>query len=126
MTRTAKAFFVVFLLLSFIALPSGPARAQASAPPTQPFPQTEEQSPRSHSDPDKILQDVMRRQEKAANQKRQSELQRDADRLLQLATDLKLQVDKSNENILSITVIRKAEEIEKLAHSVKEKMKANR
>jgi len=32
-------------------------------------------------------------------------------------------VDKANENTLSVDVIRKAEEIEKLAHSVKEKMK---
>jgi len=32
-------------------------------------------------------------------------------------------VDKTNENTLSVEVIKKAEEIEKLAHSVKEKMK---
>jgi hypothetical protein len=32
-------------------------------------------------------------------------------------------VDKSNENLLSLEVVRKAEEIEKLAHRVKEKMK---
>jgi hypothetical protein len=38
---------------------------------------------------------------------------------------LKQYVDKSNENTLSLDVVRKAEEIEKLAHSVKEKMKAN-
>ena len=35
------------------------------------------------------------------------------------------EVDKSNENTLSLDVLKKAEEIEKLAHSVKEKMKAN-
>jgi hypothetical protein len=34
-------------------------------------------------------------------------------------------VDKSSENTLSMDVVKKAEEIEKLAHSVKEKMKAN-
>ena len=32
-------------------------------------------------------------------------------------------VDKSNENVLSLDVVKKAEEIEKLAHSVKDKMK---
>jgi hypothetical protein len=32
-------------------------------------------------------------------------------------------VDKTNKDMLSLNVIRKADEIEKLAHSVKEKMK---
>jgi hypothetical protein len=32
-------------------------------------------------------------------------------------------VDKTNKDMLSITVIRKADAIEKLAHQVKEKMK---
>ena len=40
-----------------------------------------------------------------------------------MAVELKAYVDKSNENVLSLEVIRKAEEIEKLAHSVKDKMK---
>lgn len=62
---------------------------------------------------------------KKANHDRQEQLQRDTDNLLKLATELKQYVDKSNENTLSLDVIKKAEEIEKLAHSVKEKMKAN-
>ena len=37
--------------------------------------------------------------------------------------DLKDFVDKSNENVLSLEVLKKADEIEKLAHSVKDKMK---
>jgi hypothetical protein len=36
---------------------------------------------------------------------------------------LKTQVDKSTKDTLSVDVIKKAEEIEKLAHSVKERMK---
>ena len=32
-------------------------------------------------------------------------------------------MDKSNENVLSLDVIKKADEIEKLARSVKERMK---
>ena len=62
---------------------------------------------------------------KKANRERQVQLQRDTDNLLKLATQLKESVDKSNENTLSVDVVKKAEEIEKLAHSVKEKMKAN-
>jgi hypothetical protein len=47
----------------------------------------------------------------------------DSARLLKLASDLKAEVDKTNKDTLSLGVIRKAEEIEKLAHNVKEKMK---
>jgi HAMP domain-containing protein len=62
---------------------------------------------------------------KKANQERQIQLRRDTDRLYQLSTELKQEVDRSSENTLSLEVIKKAEEIEKLAHSVKEKMKGN-
>ena len=62
---------------------------------------------------------------KKANHERQVQLQRDTDSLLKLANELKQDVDKSNENTLSLAVVKKAEEIEKLAHSVKEKMKAH-
>jgi hypothetical protein len=62
---------------------------------------------------------------KKANQERQVQLRRDTDHLLRLSSELKQYVDKSSENTLSLEVIKKAEEIEKLAHSVKEKMKGN-
>lgn len=61
--------------------------------------------------------------EKKANEQRHADLKRDTDKLLQLSTELKQYVDKSNENILSVDVVKKAEEIEKLAHSVKVKMR---
>ena len=60
---------------------------------------------------------------KKANTERHESLKRDTDHLLELAQGLKDQVDKSSENTLSLDVMKKAEEIEKLAHSVKEKMK---
>jgi len=60
---------------------------------------------------------------KKANQARQALLKADTDKLLKLAVELKDSVDKSNENLLSVEVLKKAEEIEKLAHSVKDKMK---
>ena len=62
---------------------------------------------------------------KKASRERQAQLQRDTDNLVKLANELKQSVDKSNENTLSLDVVKKAEEIEKLAHSVREKMKAN-
>jgi hypothetical protein len=62
---------------------------------------------------------------KKANEARQADLRRDTEKLLKLATELKVSVDKTNESMLSLSVIKKAEEIEKLAHSVKEKMKGS-
>jgi hypothetical protein len=61
---------------------------------------------------------------KKANHARQEDIRRDTDQLLKLATELKDAVDRSNENMLSLDVIRKADEVEKLAHSVKDKMRA--
>ena len=66
-----------------------------------------------------------RDREKALNKQRQTNLQKDTDRLLQLATELKQYVDKTNEHTLSLDVIKKADEIEKLAKSVKDKMKGS-
>jgi len=57
------------------------------------------------------------------NLQRQDELKKDTEKLLQLATELKQSVDKTDANTLSLEVIKKAEQIEKLAKSVKEKMK---
>lgn len=64
-----------------------------------------------------------RQQEKARNKQRQEDLKKDTDKLLQLATDLKLAVDKSNEQTLSMDVLKKAEEIEKLSKGIQRKMK---
>lgn len=67
--------------------------------------------------------DADEKREKAMNKERVEQIKRDSDKLLQLATELKQYVDKTNENILSLDVIRKADEIDKLAKSIREKMK---
>jgi hypothetical protein len=54
---------------------------------------------------------------------RQKRLVADTDKLLALTTALKEQVDESNKDVLSLDMVKKAEEIEKLAHSVKERIK---
>jgi hypothetical protein len=81
----------------------------------QQFPPT-----RNQSQQEREMQD---RQLKEANKRRQQDIRDDTIKLYQLATDLKDAVDKSNENMLSLDVIRKAEEVEKLAKKVKDKMK---
>ena len=64
-------------------------------------------------------------QAKKLNEERFENLKRDTDKLLKLSTELKEYVDKANKDTLSLDVIKKAEEIEKLAKSVKEKMKGS-
>jgi hypothetical protein len=95
-------------------------------------PQSAAQSPRlgaNANDPDEHADEQRAKLEKdmakKANRERQIRLQRDTENLVKLANELKQYVDKSDENTLSLDVVKKAEEIEKLAHSVKEKMKAN-
>lgn len=57
------------------------------------------------------------------NSDRQKQLVQDTNKLLELATQLKTEVDKTNQDVLSVDVIKKAEEIEKLAKNVKNQMK---
>lgn len=76
------------------------------------------------SEAEKVRERMLREADRQWNKERQAALKKDTDKLLELATQLKHQVDKSNENILSLEVIKKSDEIEKLAHSVHEKMKA--
>lgn len=55
----------------------------------------------------------------------QKTLRRDVDHLLQLAKDLKEEADKTQEtDVLSLSLVRKAEEIEKLARQIKDLARA--
>lgn len=109
------------LLLIFLAGAQLLVAQRQSAPPPSP----ELSRPPLPSDDDDARSKAERDMAKRANRERQAAIQRDTDKLLELATQLKENVDKSSENTLSMDVIKKAEEIEKLAHSVREKMKGN-
>ena len=50
---------------------------------------------------------------------RKLEIESECANLLKLATDLKTEVDKSNKDMLSLAVVRKASEIEQVAHKVR-------
>jgi hypothetical protein len=67
--------------------------------------------------------EIQAQQARSLNSDRQKRLVEDTNKLLVLATQLKQDVDKTNKDVLSVDVIKKADEIEKLAHSVKERMK---
>jgi hypothetical protein len=112
--RFKSLALLILFLMSIVRLP---ARLIAGPSP-QRAPGIQEPSP---EDPARAK--LEKEMAKKANQERHADLKRDTDKLLKLATDLKEYVDKSNENVLSLNVLKKAEQIEKLAHSVKDKMK---
>jgi hypothetical protein len=59
----------------------------------------------------------------AANALRKKQIADDTEKLVKLTADLKAEVDKTSKDTLSLSVMRKADEIERLAHNIKEKMK---
>jgi hypothetical protein len=73
--------------------------------------------------PGPMEREMAERRAREANKQRQEEIRSDTQKLFQLATELKDAVDKTNENMLSLDVVKKADEVEKLAKKVKEKMK---
>ena len=111
-----STFTPAVLLLLILGLQPFSAPQRPSVPPIGPS--------GDNTNPD-IPTRAQKEMEKKANEQRHAELKRDTDKLLQLSTELKEFVDKSNENLLSVDVVRKAEEIEKLAHSVKTKMRGD-
>ena len=80
-------------------------------------------APQAQSAQDPFQKEMQDRMFKEANKKRQQDIKHDTDKLFELATELKAAVDKTNENMLSLDVIKKAEQVEKLAKKVKENMR---
>jgi hypothetical protein len=128
--RTAAHGLLVVAVLGAMPLT---ARAQSSnsqtplaSPPPRP---TGVLLPAANRLPDANDQMEMRDQQSKtqnyakANAARKKQIADDTTKLLKMAADLKDEVDKTSKDALSLTVIRKADEIERLAHSVKEKMK---
>jgi len=105
------------------AAPPPPAAAEAAGASLSPDPQFPR--PRGSREEDRFRIEQERRMARQRNKERQAALKKDTDKLLELATQLKEYVDKTDENMLSLDVIKKAEEIEKLSKNVKEKMKAD-
>jgi hypothetical protein len=106
-------------MILLVGLP-GMLGGQAPQPTPQHFPGT---GPHNAADTDPLSPKMQEQQVMARANERQKKLVSDTEKLLELATDLKMQVGKTNRDILSVDVIKKADEIEKLAHSVKERMK---
>ena len=121
------SLFLVLLLAAGAGSQSKPVpKGNLPEPVAEAAPSAEPQLPRPRRAPEeeRFRIELEREMARKRNQERQAALKKDTDKLLQLATELKQYVDKTNEHVLSLDVIKKAEEIEKLSKSVKEKMKA--
>ena len=57
------------------------------------------------------------------NEQRHKKMLDDANKLVQLSNELKADVEKAQKDELSVEVLKKAAELEKLAHDVQQKMK---
>ena len=118
----------VFLLFFFLLIAIGSGISQSGDSASTPggsndSGSTDPQFRQRRNEVDPLEKQMERDRAKKLNKDRQAAIKRDTDKLLALATELKDYVDKSNEHVLSLDVVRKAEEIEKLAHHVREKMK---
>jgi len=119
-TQVIRTVFLVAGLMIALALPAWSQRQGAQSPVP---PGDRSGLGNAPADGDEASTRLAHEMAKKANLERQAALKNDAEKLLKLAVELKASVDKSNENLLSMDVLKKAEEIEKLAHSVKDKMK---
>ena len=124
--RLPRAFilFVLFASLAPLRAQNSPCDQGATVPERNPTGRMPDilgpQSPDTS-----VTAEMKKKQMEDRNKDRQSSLKKDTDQLLQLATQLKQSVDKTNEHMLSLEVIKKTEQVEKLAKSIREKMKAN-
>lgn len=74
---------------------------------------------------DPFEENMHEKQLKSLNELRQKRLVTDTDKLLKLATELKAEVERPDKGALPARAMTKADQIEKLAKSVREKMKAS-
>jgi hypothetical protein len=89
-------------------------------PPLSPLPQTQDRRPQEAA-PDAPS---MPGAEKKILEENDKDMKKKVDRLYELATQLKNEVDKTDSSkVLSLNLVKKAEEIEKLARDIKNRSK---
>ena len=119
---------VLLLASSWVAVVGAGPHTISAAQLQQPqVPPIQQSGPPGFGEPpnpsDPMERQRQEKMEKARNSDRQKQLEKDTDKLLALAKELKEEVGKSNADTLSVDVVKKAAEIEKLAKSVKDRMR---
>lgn len=128
--RARRARFVAGIVL-LASLPVAVGVSQSNIPPrtSQGFPALPETA-NPHPDANRALEDSMHKQNDQKhiaelNELRHKEMTSDTTKLLALANQLKTEMDKTSKDSLSMESVREAEQIEKLAHTVRDKMRAS-
>jgi hypothetical protein len=118
----ANGFFYSVLLLALWAAP-GTLRAQQAQSPLPPVPVLPGANPNASPPQDEVSHRMNEQMALKRNDLRQQQIVSDSAHLLALAQKLNSDVSKSTKNTLSISVVKEANEIEKLAKSIKDKMR---
>jgi hypothetical protein len=110
-------FWAAMGAATWLALPALRSSLTAAEPQIQhPFPANPSPPPPNI---DEISRPLTPKQKEKLAKLNFQKTQHDADQLLKLAKSLKEDLDQSNSNILSVKVVRKANQIEKLAKKIK-------
>ena len=72
---------------------------------------------------DEIHNDTRARMEKERRDGEWKKLKEDTDKLVQTAHDLKEMIEKSNKDTFSVSIVKKAEEVEKILKDIKRRAK---
>ena len=115
-------FFCVFCTLTWLYVPHASWGQTTTSPAGLHLPPLAEQS-QGMGVPVKTEEQVNQERLQKYRELRQQEIRRDSEKLYQLTGELKEYVDRNSSTVLSLDMLKKAEAIEKLAHSVRQKMK---
>ena len=114
--ESRREFLAVFLACGAPALLSGQALGQQPRPPQQAPPQRASKKDSDEQEDD----DSPKFDSKAALEGNKKDIKKDVERLFQLASELKGEVEKTDSvQVLSLAMLKKTEEIEKLAKEIR-------
>lgn len=120
LTPLLRRFSHCLLLITVLGAPLFNAAAQETQGAQQTVPGL---IPTNTEPPDASTRHMMEDMAQRRNAVRQKEIVSDTAKLLDLAQKLNNDVSKSDKNTLSLSVLKDADEIEKLAHAIKDKMR---
>ena len=117
------ALFLALALSAVLLLTSTHLRAAQSQSPIPGDASTSR--PGEQHPPTRDEVQMRRSQQRQLAKANYEQMKKDADQLLKLATELKHYVDTAGENTLSMDVLKKTDEIEKLSKDIRNKMKSD-
>ncbi len=110
-------------LLTTVLLATLAAWAQQTDPGAPPGAGTGGRAPFGEREQTTVSAQMQEQMADRRNSERQKQLVADTEKLYQLASELRAEVARSNKEQLSVPVVKRSEEIEKLARAVKERMR---